>query len=73
MLKATTWYVMRHQGDVPLTPQAIEGITEVKWLGLHQTEEVMKNTYPSVMEVLRFTSAYIEGQRTDTLDIDGGF
>jgi ADP-ribose pyrophosphatase YjhB (NUDIX family) len=73
MLKATTWYMMRHNGDTQLTPQAIEGITAVEWLGLDQTNEVRKNTYPSVLEVLRYTAEYIDGQRSSKVDIDGGF
>jgi ADP-ribose pyrophosphatase YjhB (NUDIX family) len=73
MLKATTWYIMRHNGNEVLTPQAIEGITQVEWLGLHEIEKVRKNTYPSVIEVLRYTEDFITGQRQGHQDIDGGF
>jgi hypothetical protein len=73
MLKATTWYIMRHDGNATLTPQAIEGITEVKWLGLNETDDVRKNTYPSVIEVLKHTSDFLDGQRISEIDIDGGF
>jgi ADP-ribose pyrophosphatase YjhB (NUDIX family) len=73
MLKATTWYIMRHDGNATLTPQAIEGITDVKWLGLNETDDVRKNTYPSVIEVLKHTSDFLDGQRISEIDIDGGF
>jgi ADP-ribose pyrophosphatase YjhB (NUDIX family) len=73
MLKATTWYIMQHDGNSALTPQTIEGITDVQWLGLAQTQEVRKNTYPSVLEVLRYTTEYLDGQRLGHSDIDGGF
>lgn len=52
MLKATAWYLMDYDGNDTPEPQTIEGITEVKWLGLDRLQKVRKNTYPSVIDVI---------------------
>jgi 8-oxo-dGTP pyrophosphatase MutT (NUDIX family) len=52
VLKCTSWYEMSYSGDETPVPQAIEGITDVRWLKQSQLEMVAANTYPSVMEVV---------------------
>lgn len=54
ILKATEWFLMDYPGKEIPKPQLIEGITDVKWIGLNDIEmnEVKKNTFPSVLDVL---------------------
>jgi hypothetical protein len=35
-----------------LIPQTVEGITEVKWVKTKDIKEPMKNTYPSIKNIL---------------------
>jgi hypothetical protein len=44
---------MKHAGNDRPTPQAIEGITEAKWIARVDWKIVEANTFPSVMDVLR--------------------
>lgn len=53
MLKATAWYLMRYEGFKIPSPQTIEGITDVRWLDLNDLAMVYKNTYPSVIDVIK--------------------
>lgn len=53
VLKKTYWYIMQHPGNVRLTPQLEEGITKVEWRSLNDLEDVMKNTYPSVIDCIK--------------------
>lgn len=52
VLKCTAWYIMHYAGSETPFPQAIEGITETRWLGTGELEVVRKNTYPSVIDVV---------------------
>lgn len=52
MLKATTWYRMKFTGDETPSPQAIEGITETRWISSDALEEPFSNTYASVVDVM---------------------
>ena len=54
ILKATEWYLMDFTGTEIPKPQLIEGITEVKWIGLEDEmmKDIRSNTYPSVLDVL---------------------
>ncbi|MEE4196310.1 MAG: NUDIX domain-containing protein [Bacteroidales bacterium] len=52
VLKKTTWYEMEHPGQVQLTPQLEEDITRVQWIGRDEQSQVIRNTYPSILEVL---------------------
>lgn len=53
ILKKTYWFEMRHNGNEVPTPQIDEEITEAKWLSISNLGEVTKNTYPSIVEVLK--------------------
>lgn len=53
ILKKTYWYKMFNDGVDKLTPQTEEGITGVKWVKQNNLPELTKNTYPSIIEVLK--------------------
>jgi ADP-ribose pyrophosphatase YjhB (NUDIX family) len=57
VLKSTDWFVMKHLGNDQPQPQAIEGITEARWIAASHLDEVESNTFPSVIDVLRVYSA----------------
>ncbi|MDZ4823735.1 MAG: NUDIX domain-containing protein [Flavobacteriales bacterium] len=52
VLKCTSWFMMNHLGNEQPVPQAIEGITETRWLDWSELDEVRSNTYPSVLDVV---------------------
>jgi 8-oxo-dGTP pyrophosphatase MutT (NUDIX family) len=52
VLKCTAWYAMKYSGNETPIPQALEGITDVRWLNTERLSMVEANTYPSVMEVV---------------------
>jgi 8-oxo-dGTP pyrophosphatase MutT (NUDIX family) len=52
-LKTTFWYSMTHNGDDTVgIPQAIEGITEVKWMDTPVPKKIWNSTYGSIRIVL---------------------
>lgn len=51
MLKRTTWYAMRHDGDGELVPQGEEGITDIRWIAPDNVRSYVENTYPTIREV----------------------
>nr|MDA3778631.1 NUDIX domain-containing protein [Bacteroidales bacterium] len=53
ILKRTFWYDMEHSSNSKLTPQTEEEISEVKWLSENDINMVLKNTFPSIIEVLK--------------------
>ncbi|TDQ07078.1 NUDIX hydrolase [Pedobacter metabolipauper] len=52
VLKKTNWYSMTVKGEPKLIPQKEEGITKAVWLAKTDLKPVLKNTYPSIMQVL---------------------
>lgn len=52
VLKKTHWFMMRHKGRAKLVPQLEEGITDVRWFNTDQIAAIVKNTFPSIMDVL---------------------
>lgn len=52
VLKRTSWYSMTVKGVPKLIPQKEEGITRAEWLTAGDLKPVLKNTYPSIVEVL---------------------
>jgi hypothetical protein len=44
---------MKHEGHDTPKPQAIEGITEARWIAPSEWKMVEANTFPSVIDVLR--------------------
>jgi 8-oxo-dGTP pyrophosphatase MutT (NUDIX family) len=52
VLKKTYWYRMSYTGSGKLKPQKEEGITRVRWFKPEQTAPIIRNTFPSIMDVL---------------------
>ncbi len=56
ILKESYWYQMKSSSTEKLIAQSEEDIQEVKWLKREDLHEVLGNTYPSVLEVIEFSS-----------------
>ncbi len=54
VLKRTHWYEMKSRDKKLLIPQLNEGITRAEWMKKEEVEEVMKNTYDSLKELMEF-------------------
>ncbi len=54
ILKESYWYEMHVAGSQKLIPQTIEDIHEVKWVKKKEVGEQMKNTFPSIKDVIAF-------------------
>ncbi|MGY4386571.1 8-oxo-dGTP pyrophosphatase MutT (NUDIX family) [Pedobacter sp. UYP24] len=52
VLKKTNWYKMAVKGEPKLIPQKEEGITKALWLSSDELKPVLKNTFPSIVQVL---------------------
>ncbi|MDB5136804.1 MAG: hypothetical protein JWP37_3407 [Mucilaginibacter sp.] len=52
ILKRTYWYQMDYKGAEKLKPQKEEGITDVRWFRKRHIDTIIKNTFPSIMDVL---------------------
>ncbi len=52
VLKKTHWFNMSCKGQNKLKPQVEEGITDVRWFKKGHIEPIVKNTFPSIMDVL---------------------
>jgi 8-oxo-dGTP pyrophosphatase MutT (NUDIX family) len=52
VLKRTYWYRMSYKGVAKLKPQREEGITDVRWFRKGHIDAIIKNTFPSIMDVL---------------------
>lgn len=52
VLKKTHWYKMRCKAQNKLKPQKEEGITDARWFKKGHIEPIVKNTFPSIMDVL---------------------
>lgn len=53
ILKETHWYKMDAPGDQPLQPETSEQISEVGWVDKKQLPELIKDTYPSIVDVFK--------------------
>lgn len=53
VLKRTSWYSMTVKGVPKLIPQKEEGITKAEWLTASDLKPILKNTYPSIVDVLK--------------------
>lgn len=51
-LKKTNWYKMTVKGEPKLIPQKEEGIERAEWLNKNNIAPVLKNTFPSIIDVL---------------------
>ncbi len=52
ILKESHWYAMTVTGTQSLVAQAEEDIAEARWVKKTQIDDLMKNTFPSIREVL---------------------
>ena len=52
ILKKTYWFEMKYSGNKNLTPQKKESITKAKWFNVSELDEVINNTYLSIIDVL---------------------
>jgi len=53
VLKKTNWYSMTVKGSPKLIPQKEEGITKAEWISAKDLKPIVKNTYPSIMDVIK--------------------
>lgn len=53
VLKESHWYSMKVSGEQKLVPQTEEDIHEIKWVKTDTLPDYMKNSFPSVADVLQ--------------------
>ena len=53
ILKESHWYNMKVSGEQNLVPQTEEGIAEIKWVAVKESEKLFPNCFPSVIDVLK--------------------
>ncbi len=52
ILKKNNWYYLEYQGDLNTKPQLEESITEARWMKKNDFDSCLKQTYPSIEEVI---------------------
>ncbi|HVM88777.1 MAG TPA: NUDIX hydrolase [Puia sp.] len=52
ILKESYWYEMKVDDEQEFTPQTIEDIHEVRWVKRKDTGALMKNSFPSIQDVI---------------------
>lgn len=58
ILKESHWYSMKVSGRQELVPQTEEDILETRWVAADALEPYLKNSFPSVVDVLKLFLAY---------------
>jgi len=53
ILKETIWYEMYHETIEDLKPQTEEGITEARWIRTTGFDQILRNTYPNLEQIIR--------------------
>jgi len=53
ILKETHWFRMSLLSDQPVTPQQEEQITELKWVEDAEVDKLLRQTFPSIIDVLK--------------------
>ena len=53
ILKESHWYTMKTKNDQQLIPQTEEDIQEIKWAADKELKTYLKNTFPSIVDVLQ--------------------
>jgi 8-oxo-dGTP pyrophosphatase MutT (NUDIX family) len=53
ILKESVWYLMDAPSNQSTTPQSEEDINEIRWVAENELDEVLKDTYPSIRDVIR--------------------
>ena len=54
VLKKVDWYKMKSSKNEILIPQLSEDIEIIKWFRLDDLNEIQLNTYPTIIEILKF-------------------
>ncbi len=57
VIKPTHWFKMKCENSEGLLPQIEEDITEVKWFSENEINEILQNTYESLIDVFQFAYA----------------
>ncbi|HET9429703.1 MAG TPA: NUDIX domain-containing protein [Chitinophagaceae bacterium] len=58
ILKESHWFTMKAGSDQPLTPQKEEDIQEIKWVKPSELEPFIKNTFPSIADIIKLHRAF---------------
>jgi hypothetical protein len=58
-LKKTRWFEMNYNGRIKPKPQTEEFITRIVWAGEKELKIIRKNTWPSIIDLLKETSVLI--------------
>lgn len=53
LLKCSSWYFMKSIKNQVMAPQLEEEILEVRWVNKNDIAELLANTYPAIIEVLK--------------------
>ena len=56
ILKKTFWFEMNYSGAENGTPETGENITEIRWFGREELQEVLQNTYKNLEQIIRIYS-----------------
>jgi len=54
ILKISYWFAMEYHGNECLSPQFEEDITEAIWVPREDKERIIRNTYPSLYEIMDY-------------------
>jgi 8-oxo-dGTP pyrophosphatase MutT (NUDIX family) len=54
MLKRTSWFDMIYRGHEEPVPEFDEDITEIKWVKQEDLGKITGNTYPAILDVLKY-------------------
>ena len=54
ILKKTYWFEMIYTGNKKPVPETREGITKIRWFNRSNLDKIMNNTYPLILDVLRY-------------------
>jgi len=53
ILKRTYWFLFRYKGNEIPVPETEEDIAEVRWFKKSDTEQILSNTYLSIIDVIK--------------------
>jgi 8-oxo-dGTP pyrophosphatase MutT (NUDIX family) len=53
MLKETSWFRMRVNGNQTLIPQTAEQITKLEWVNKNELDKYLENSFSSVNDVIK--------------------
>lgn len=56
ILKKTFWFEMSYSGTENGTPETGENITEIRWFEREELEEIMRNTYKNLEQIIKIYS-----------------